>query len=320
MPLTAVATSPLRPLLLAAIAAMVGAIAMACGGGEDGALQSPTVESPSPAVMTVVTTLPVFADFVREAGGDRVDVTAILPDGLVPGLIDLPPEDVERIGRADLILYNGLELEGAVLDLLFEHRRRGSQIVDYSKDVASPTVEGMTAYQARDNPYLWLDPVLALTYVDTSWDSLAIGDRAAAGTYETNAERYKEQLRALHEEIQETLGSIPSDSRRLVTFNDTFFHLANRYGLEPVRLPEPVSTAVPNPNRVKEWAQLLREQGVPAVFTQPGSASELLNQAALRAGVQVCTLYADSLDDEVTTYIEMMRFNASELSRCLGGR
>jgi ABC-type Zn uptake system ZnuABC Zn-binding protein ZnuA len=241
------------------------------------------------------------------------------PDGVDPDLVEFAPEDAERISRADLILFNGLDLETTAEDLLFEHRHRGSQIIDYSRDVASPTSEGMLAFEARDNPYLWLDPLLAVTYMDVTWDSLVIVDGEAANTYRTNGSRYKDELRSLHEEIEEKVGSIPPENRKLVTFHDSFFHLANRYGLELVRLPTPVSTEDPSPRRVDEWADLIREQGVRVVFTESGFTSELLSQAARDADVEVCTLYSDALDDEVTTYIEMMSFNADELVRCLRG-
>ncbi len=307
---------PCRLFVAVLVVSLSGLLAVACGNDETA---TPTGDgAPAPEV-SVVTTLPVFADFVREAGGDRVEVFAVLPEGVDPDLLELAPEDVERISRADLILFNGLDLETTAEDLLFEHRHRGSQIIDYSRDVASPTSEGMLAFEARDNPYLWLDPVLAVTYVDTTWDSLVIVDGEAAATYQANGARYKEELRSLHEETKEKIESIPPENRRLVTFHDSFFHLANRYGLEPVRLPTPVSTQEPSPRRVEQLADLIREQGAHAVFAEPDFASELLSEAARDANVEVCTLYSDSLDDQVTTYVEMMRFNADELVRCLGG-
>jgi ABC-type Zn uptake system ZnuABC Zn-binding protein ZnuA len=310
---------PVRLAWAVVVAVIALLLAVGCGENGDGAPASPAGDDRPPPEVTVVTTLPIFADFVRVAGGDRVEVFVMLPDGLDPELLELPPEDVERIGEADLILYNGLDLEMTVEDLLFDHKRRGSQIVAYSKDIESPTREGMLAFAARDNPYLWLDPVLAITYVDTSWDSLVIVDGEAKSTYQANANEYKEQLRSLHNEVEETLASIPPENRKLVAFDDSFFHLANRYGLEPVRLATPVSTDEPSPRRVVEWAELLSDQGAPAVFAEAGFTSDLLRQAARRAGVEVCTLYGDHLDDEVTTYLEMMRFNVDELARCLGG-
>ena len=306
--------TPLRPLLAVVAVVKVGLLAVACGGGGDGGPASPTGDNGPPPVR-VVTTLPVFADFVRQAGGDRVEVFAVLPDGVNPGLQELPPEDIEPISRADLILYNGLDVETTAEDLLFEHKRRGSHIISYARDI----VGEISALEAPDNAYFWLDPTLAVTYMNTTWDSLAIVDGEAASTYQANGDRYKEQLRSLHEEIEEKVGSIPLENRKLVTFHDSFFHLAKRYGLQFVRLATPVSTQGPSPHRVEEWADLIREQGVGAVFTESNFTSELLNQAAQRANVEVCTLYSDALDDHVTTYIEMMSFNADELVRCLGG-
>ena len=309
---------PLWTFLAAPVVVIVGLLAVACddGGGGDA---SPTSENGPPPAVTVVTTLPVFADFVRQAGGDRVEVFAILPDGITSDPLELAPEDLEHISQADLILYNGLDLETTAEDILFEHKRRGSQVVAYAKDVASPTSEGMSAFEARDNPYLWLDPILVMTYVDVTWDSLVIVDGDATATYQANGDHYKDELRSLHEEIEDKVGSIPPESRKLVSVHDSFFHLASRYGLESVRLPTPVSTEEPSPRRVEEWADLIREQDVRAIFAEQGFTSELLSQAARRAEVEVCTLYSDSLDDEVTTYVEMMNFNAEELVRCLGG-
>jgi ABC-type Zn uptake system ZnuABC Zn-binding protein ZnuA len=320
VPVTSTGRSiPLRPFVAIVVTAMVGLLAVACGDDGDGGSASPTGDSEPPSVVTVVTTLPVFADFVREAGGDRVEVFTVLPDGITPDLLELPAEDVERISRADLILYNGLDLETTAEDILFEHKRRGSLMTAYCRDVASPNSEGMSALKARDNPYLWLDPVLAVTYVDTTWDSLVIVDGEAASTYQANGGAYKDELRSLHKEIEEKVGSIPPENRKLVTFHDSFFHLANRYGLELVRLPTPVSTQEPSRYRVEEWADLIREQGVRAVFVESDFTSELLGQAAEHAEAEVCRLYSDALDDEVTTYVEMMRFNGGELVRCLGG-
>lgn len=313
---TRAANIALRRFLPALIVVMAALLAVSCGGGGEGGSPSSTGEPPS---VTVVTTLPVFADFVREAGGDRVQVFAVLPEGITPNPPEVSPEDIEHIRRADLILYNGLNLESTAEDVLFENARRGLQIPAYSKDVASPATEGMSAFEAWDNPYLWLDPVLAVTYVNTTWDSLVIVDEEAARTYQANGDRYNDELRALDEEIEAKLESIPSGNRKLVTFQDSFFHLARRYGLELVRLPTPVSTEEPSPRRVEEWADLIREQDVRAVFAEPNFTSDLLKQAAQRADVELCTLYSDTLDDEVTTYIEMMTFNAEELVRCLGG-
>lgn len=309
----------MRPGALAAVAAgLIVLLAPACSdsGGEK-ATATPT--SSEPAVVHVVTTLDVFADLIRHAGKERVEVTVVLPDGLDPDISDFAQELIDQVREGDLVLYNGLDLEGPAEDLLFRYKRRDTQIISYARDVESPTHEGMSAVDARDNPYLWLDPLLALTYLDTSWDSLAIVDGDATNTYRENATEYRSELASLHERLKDQLDAIPEQNRKLASVHDAFFHLANRYGLEPVNLPTPVSTEEPSPRRIEELEAVLRAQAVPAIFAEKGFESNLLREAASRAGVEVCYLYSDTLDDAVTTYVEMMEFNAAEMVRCLGG-
>jgi len=304
-----------RPFALL-IAAIVVVAAVACGGSDEPA---PTAPMPGGTDVIAVTTLPVFADFVRQAGGDRVGVAALMPDGLKDTPTSLPPELHDWLRSADVVLYNGLDLESTVEDLLFVDKRRGSQIVTYSQDVASPTVDGHSASEARDNPYLWMDPLFAGVYVATTWDSLAIVDSEGASVYEANAGRYIGEINAVHQEMEKALKAIPEKQRKMVAFHPAFVHLARRYGLELVQMPTLVSNNPASPRRVEEWVATIEAQGVSSVFTARGYTSPLLTAAARKAGVQVCELYVDVLDSKVSTYVEMMRFNTKELVRCLGG-
>lgn len=294
-------------------------VAGACGGDGDGDGATSTPGGGPPPAIQAVTTLPVFAEFIEEIGGERVGVTAMLPGGLDPSIRELSEEQREAVEAADVVLYNGLNLETTMEDLLFHHKRTGSLIVTYAIDVPSPTQDGASAAEARDNPYLWLDPALAMTYLDTTVDSLLIVDEEGGLEYDANWSDYREQVEALDSQIEETLATIPEGNRRLVAAQDSFFHLANRYGLEPVTLTPLVSTDEPSPRRVEDLVALIREQSVPAVFAEVGYSSELAEDAARSAGAELCYLYADAPDEEAPTYIDMMTHNAEELARCLGG-
>jgi ABC-type Zn uptake system ZnuABC Zn-binding protein ZnuA len=308
---------PATALVMAAL--LVVSVAAACDGGGSGGDDDVTPGDRPPPAISVVTTLPFFAEMLQEIGGDRVEVTAMLPDGVDPTIRELTEEQLEVVTTADAVLYNGLNLETTMEDLLFEHKRTGSLIVTYAIDVPSPTKEGMSAARALDNPYLWLDPVLAQTYSDTTWDSLLIRDAEGSAIYNENHEVYEDKLEALHEQMQETLATIPAENRKLVAAKDTFFHLANRYDLEPVTLTPLLSTDEPSPRRVEDLVALIRELDVPAVFAERGYESELLKDAARSARVELCFLYSDAPDEEARTYIEMMTYNAEELARCLAG-
>ena len=304
-----------RGLAALLIAAIVVLAAVACGGDE----ASPASSHPGGTAVTAVTTLPVFADFIRQAGGDRVGVYALMPDGLKSIPRSLSSEQAEWLGAADVVLYNGIDLESTMEDILFVDKRRGSQLISYAKDIDSPTVEGLSASQARENPYLWMDPVFGASYLGTTWDSLAIVDGEGASTYEANADRYNGEIVAVHQDMEQRLKALPEEKRKMVAFHPAFVHLARRYGLDLVEFPRQVSTDEPSPRRVEEWVETIQSEGVSSVFTARGDVSPLLKAAARSAGVQVCELYVDVLDDKVSTYVEMMQFNADELVRCLGG-
>ena len=179
----------------------------------------------------------------------------------------------------------------------------------------------LAAAEAGDNPHLWLDPLLARAYADVIAEALAGEDAGNAALYSDNLTRYGQQLAQLDDEIAAAVQQIPSENRKLVTPHDAFPHLARRYGLEIVGFVVPGPGQDPSPRDIADLTNAISDQSVPAVFTEPqiGADSRLLEQIAADAGVQVCTLYSDTLTDDVPTYIDMMRFNVDELLRCLGG-
>jgi len=141
-------------------------------------------------------------------------------------------------------------------------------------------------------------------------------------------EEYAENYRSFAERIDETeryafgrLDSIPPDNKKLITTHDAFGHFGGYFAIELTAVLSSALGQEPTPEDVARITRMIEDRNVLAVFAEPqiSEESELLRQAAEDAGARVCTLYSDSLDDRVTSYIELMRFNADELSRCLGG-
>lgn len=305
-------------LLGGALGALALLLAGACGGEDESPPPTPTPTPRVPAEVSVVTTSTVFADFIRTVGGPRVEVLSLVPPGENPHAFLPTEEGLARLAVADLILFNGLGLEPSE-ELLFEEKRPGAQMISYAKDVPSPTQEGLSAFEAGDNPHLWLNPILALTYVDTTWDSLSILDGEGRDFYRKRGRDYQEELLLLDSEIQSTLAAIPPERRKLVLFHDSFHHFADRYSLEVVAFAAADPAEGPGPDAVRRLVEAVRREGVPAVFAEVGFDPAVMEAVAEEAGVQLCTLYSDTLDDQVAGYLEMMRFNAQELARCLGG-
>jgi manganese/iron transport system substrate-binding protein len=315
----------LAPAIVALFATLLLA---ACGNDGQAGVPSPP---PSPAggdLVRVGATLPLFADLVREVGGDNVDVFSILPSGADPHTYEPTPSDIRRIAEADIIFVNDLQpgVEGSILDVIESNKGRDTTVIPFMANVASPHAQELgdpeiTAVEAGDNPHLWLDPLLARAYADVIADALASEDAANAALYSDNLSRYGQQLAQLDDDIAAAVQQIPPENRKLVTPHDAFPHLAQRYDLEIVGFVVPSPGQDPSPRDIADLTNAISDQSVPAVFTEPqiGADSRLLEQIAADAAVQVCTLYSDALTDDVPTYIDMMRFNVDELRRCLGG-
>jgi ABC-type Zn uptake system ZnuABC Zn-binding protein ZnuA len=321
---------------LVPIAALV-ILAAACDDDGDEDTAEPQVKA--------VTTLELFADLVRNVGGDRVEVTSLLPPGADPHTYELPPDRVAGIVQADVIFMNGLGLEesiesvvsenagGPIVELAEglevlpggedEHGDEGAEEEEeHEEDEADEEEEHEGEEEdehAEGNPHLWLDVTNASRYVETIRDALIDADAEGHETYTENAEAYLEELAALDEEVGAAVASIPEENRKLVTFHDAFPYLANRYGLVVVGVAVPSPGQEPSARDIADLTETLRAENVPAVFKEPQFDAAVLEAAADDAGVRVLDLLSDAFTDDVQSYIELMRFNIQQLQEGLAG-
>jgi ABC-type Zn uptake system ZnuABC Zn-binding protein ZnuA len=291
-------------LSLAAIALLASVLLAACQEEEVGEGETPRVK--------VVASLAIFADFVRQVGGDRVDVSTLIPAGADPHTYDPPPGRVVWLTEADLVIVNGLGLEAALQDVIDENTPSSTPITELSQGLTVITSDHQSA-----NPHLWLDVQNASAYVERIRDALVQIDPAGADVYRSNADSYLAELRTLDQEVAAAIDSIPSDRRKLVTFHDAFPYLAQRYGLEVIGVVVASPGKEPSAKDVADLVEAIAAEDVPAVFKEPEYNSSVLELAADDAGVEVCTLYSHALDKKVDTYVKLMRFDAKELVRCL---
>ena len=308
------------------VAAFVLAALLGACGDSSGREGTPSPRT-SNAELRVGVTLPIFADFVREVAGDHVDVFSLLPPGADPHTYEPKPSDIDRIAGADIIFVNNNELgvEGSILNVIETNKGENTKLIPFMPNVASPRADELgdpeiTAAEAGDNPHLWLDPLLAREYAGLVAETLSADDAGNASLFASNLEAYGDRLSQLDADVAAAVDRIPEDDRKLVTVHDAFAHLARRYGLEIVGFLVGGADEDPSPHEIADLTKAIQEQHVPAVFGEPqiGPQTRLLAQIADDTGVEVCTLYSDTLDDRLPTYIDMMRFNADELLRCLG--
>ena len=257
--------------------------------------------------LRVVTSLELFADMVRNVAGDRAVVTALLPSGADPHTYELSPGRVVDVAQADLAFVNGLGLEGSLRAVIDENAGGPVDVLTDGLDI----VDG--------NPHLWLDPMLAISYVQSILLALAANDPEGATEYAANAAAYADELLALDAEIEAALASIPPERRKLVTFHDAYPYLARRYGLEVVAVVVPSPGQEPSVRAIADLIDAIEAQNVPAVYKEPQFNADVLESAANEADVQVLDLLSDAYIDGVESYIDLMRFNAAQLQEGLGG-
>jgi len=270
-------------------------------------------EKDQAAEVKVVATLDLFADFARQVGGDRANVSTLIPAGADPHTYEPTPSRVAKLAKADLVIVNGLGLEAALEDVIEENTPSSTPIIELSQGLSVINDD-----HHDGNPHLWLDVQNAIAYVERIRDALVEIDPAGSETYRANADSYLAELRTLDEEVTADIDSIPSDRRKLVTFHDAFPYLAQRYGLEVIGVVVASPGKEPSAKDVANLVDAIAAEEVPAVFKEPQFNARILELAADDAGAEVCTLYSGTLDKKVDTYVKLMRFNAKELVRCLG--
>jgi zinc/manganese transport system substrate-binding protein/manganese/iron transport system substrate-binding protein len=301
----------------------------AAGCGDDASTTSDSGK------ISVVTTLPLFADFVREIGGDRVEVMSLVPAGADPHTWEPAPGDVRRVAEADIAFANGLDLEPAAIEVIETNLPENTDLLAVGEEVARAGAELVASQEQEEgeehegeapsefegmNPHLWLNIENAREYARVIRDGLSSADADGAHEYDRNYEAFLAELDEVDAYVREKTDPIEGSSRKLITTHDAFGYFADYFGLEILSFVAQSPGQEPSPEDVANLARDIEREGVPAVFVEPQieGDGEILQQAAEDAGVEVCTLYSDSLDNRVTSYIELMRFNADELARCLG--
>jgi len=264
--------------------------------------------------LNVVASFSILGDFVRNVGGDRVNVSTLVgPNGDVHAYAPAPA-DAKKIADARLLVINGLGLEGWLPRLL---QASGSKapIVTATRGIA-PLQFGSAA-----DPHAWQSVVDARIYVANIRDALDTADPADAEVFRKQAQAYLTKLDALDREVREAIAKIPQGHRKVISTHDAFGYFAAAYGIEFIA-PEGVSTESEASARdIAGIITQIRSQKIPAVFLENISDPRLMRRIAAETGAVIGgTLYSDSLTDEkgdAPTYIDMVRHNIRTLTGAL---
>jgi zinc/manganese transport system substrate-binding protein len=269
--------------------------------------------------LTVVATSTQIGDFARQVGGDAVDVHQILAPNTDPHDYEPRPSDVTSTADAKLVFENGDNLD-SWMDKVVSDSGSDAKVVDLGASVPVKLPGESSGPEASQyDPHWWHDPRNAEAAVREIATQLSAADPASKATFEANARTYEVKLKALDAGISACMDRVPAADRKLVTDHDAFGYFANRYGIQVVGavIPSQTTQAQPNAQDLSNLANLIRDQGVKAIFPESSLSPKLAETIASQTGATANhTLYGDTLGPDGSsgdTYLKMEAVNANAM-------
>lgn len=300
--------SELRAVVFTAALVVLPAVLLSAGGQGD----TPTDERTDRPVVT--TTFTILEDFALHVAGDHAEVRNLTPAGAEVHEYELRPQDFVNLEEADIVFYNGFDIEQWVRQV----REVAPDNVDVIAVAEHADVETIPIqlgeYEGRPDPHVWMDPRRAIGYVRVIRDELSALDPESADSYERNAAEYIAELEELEAELNEMLSVIPEDMRTLITSEEAFLYFADAFGFEHQGIWGTNHEDEGTPEQLARIIDLVNERRPPALFWESTISDRHVRSVASDTGVRIAgPLYVDSLaesDPEVADYASLLRANA----------
>ena len=266
------------------------------------------------AKFKVVTTFTVIQDIAQNVAGDAATVESITKPGAEIHEYEPTPKDIVKAQSADLILWNGLNLE-RWFERFFQNIKDKPAVVVTEGITPLSIYEG--PYKDAPNPHAWMSPSNALIYIENIKNALVKYDPQNADTYQKNAATYAEKIKQLDKPLREKLAQIPADQRWLVTSEGAFSYLAKDYDLKEGYLWPINAEQQGTPQQVRKLIDLVKKNHIPVVFSESTVSAKPAQQVAKESGAKYGgVLYVDSLsaaDGPVPTYIDLLNVTVSTI-------
>lgn len=300
------------------VGVLLGMYLSACGTQQGGIDFSSDGNKPN-----VVTTSTVINDWTQKVGGDEIELTGILQPGADPHVYEPVPKDSIAFEKADLIIYNGYNLEPGLIKMMnaagvkAQKLPVGEVVKPLQLDKAGKTVP---------DPHVWGNVENAIAMVNSIRDTLIELSPEDKAEFIQNAAEFTEQLEQLHTWTRSQVGTIPENKRRLVTTHDAFQYYSKAYGLEVFGTLIGISTEEqPSAQTVRKLADSIRNTRVPAIFAETTINPALIQTVAQESGAKLAprSLYSDSIGapgSDGDSYIKMIVANTRTIVDALGGK
>jgi len=307
-----------RRFVLLSVLLLLPLLFTACGGDS-----APAPERQGP--LRIVTTTGMIADAAARVAGEHAQVEALMGPGVDPHLYKASEGDVRKLAEADLILYNGLHLEGKMGDILVK-LARGRSVVAVSETIPAERLREPPEFAGQYDPHIWFDVRLWSSTLDPIATALSELDPEHAEVYRTRAEAYRAELGELDAWVEGRILEIPAERRVLVTAHDAFGYFGRRYAMDVMGLQGISTLAEAGLKDVERVVDVVVDRGIKAIFIEssvPRRAIEAVQQAVAARGHTVRIggqLFSDAMGAPGTpegTYPGMVRHNVNTIVEAL---
>ncbi len=290
---------------------------VACGNDNEQGNEPTENDQGDADKIQVVATFSIIHDIINELGGDLVDLHSMVPIGTDPHEYDPLPEDVKKANDADVLFYNGLNLEGGkagwFFKLLEDANASEEHVFELMEGVEPLYLSSEDGAEKEVNPHAFLDPNVVIQMTENAREALIKVDEENKETYEKNAETLLEKLRKLDEEYETKISEIPEERRVLVTSERAYQYMAQQYGLEEGFIWEIDTDENGTPEQITSLVKFVKEKNVPVLFLETNVDPRPMETVSNETGVEIgAELFSDELGEpgeDGGTVIEFLQHN-----------
>lgn len=272
--------------------------------------------------LKVVTSFTIIKDLAKEIGGDDVDVHNLVPTGTDPHEFNPLPEDTKKATDADVLFYNGLNLEGGkdgwFFKLIDSVDQKDEHVFSLTERVDPMYLGGEDGRDEEINPHAFIDPAVGIKMAEDMRDALIEVDPDREDDYNERAEAYLDRLEDVNQEYEDKLGEIPEEDRTLVTSERAFQYLADHFDLNEAFIWEIDTEENGSPEQIKELITFIQEHNAPVLFVESNVDTRPMETVSEETGVDIYEkpIYSDEIGEpgeEVDTYMKYLNYNLDVL-------
>lgn len=276
--------------------------------------------------LNIVTTTSMITDLVKNIGGDLIEIKGLMGSGVDPHLYKASEGDVSKLVNADVIFYNGLHLEGKLVEVFEKMGHKNIKTIAIGESLEKNTLIGSDYFASNYDPHIWFSVENWKTITAFVVKKLIEIDPKNAKDFEINGKKYLTQLETLESNLKNKIATIPKEKRILVTAHDAFSYFGKAYDFTVVGLQGLSTTTEAGVQDVQKIAKFIIEKQVKAIFVEssvPKRTIEALQAAVESKGHKVTiggTLFSDALGNANTkegTYIGMFEYNVNTIINAL---